>query len=107
MYSWLMDYNSYIHLGLSLFALVTGSSARTIKILKSPNAEVIRSVDLFVRHISESIPLGIVCMVGVPHFYPTIKEPELLALLVIVGVFSPEIWNLVKTRIVKEQNEKF
>jgi hypothetical protein len=99
MYEWITQPQTILNILTAIIALTFGASMRTIRILKSPKVHVEHSFDLWLKTQSESLPIGLMALFGVPHFYPEVQPAEMLVVMLGVGFFSTEAFNFLKSKV--------
>lgn len=106
MYEYLSSPGNLMNLLVALIALVFGASAHTVRNLKSSDVSVKGSLVEWAHNQASAVPIGLMAILTVPEHYPSIKGPELLALMLLIGIFSTELWAILRKRVLKTLDEE-
>lgn len=104
MYEYLTQPGNLMNIIIGVMALIFGASAHTVRSLKSRNVTVKVSILEWLHNQATALPVGLITLFVAPSRFPDIKGPELLALMLIIGIFSTEAWSLLRLKIFQNQS---
>lgn len=86
-------------------ALIGGASFRTIRSLEAKDRIVKVSWVEWVKNQSAAIPIGLIAMFAIPARYD-VKPAEMMALMIVIGLFSAEAYDWVQNKFFPEKIEE-